>query len=528
MPQPIGGRRLEQLWRVLRGQAVAVPHEAVKRASSLLWFDGLGGTWGEPPPISATATPLHYVQSEAVRAAVEAYANLVASTEFELHQEAADGELQELKAHEALGVLENPNEFMTRFELFGLTMSDLLLSGNAYWFLAGPNNREPSEVWRLNPRYTRLVRSKREYVAGYATEIDGTLIPLDRAEVLHFKLIDPVHMDEFYGLSKLATAALAAQTGYSMDKWNNHMFSRDYAVPAGIVAFKNMVSDPIYEQAKAEWRASYGGGAKKTAFIRGSDISFTPTSLSQTDVDFLNGSKWQAEKIYRVFGTYHLLPAQFADDRKVNERLFLEGHAWPLLIYLAEKLTDQFLTFWGPRQGTGRLVGTFEDVRPRERALDLDEDREGAKGLTFNEWRSKRNLEPVDGGDDILFVHVQSGEKVQFEVDALPEEPAAPVPPSLQPFTGQQAPPSAEEPALPETPTNAQERAELRESANNDTGDDIGESTNKTVDPAALHRELKTWRKFEMRKLDQGHARLFKADVLPPALALIIDRKSVV
>jgi HK97 family phage portal protein len=397
------------------------PQPATKRAATTIWRDGLGGWYGEPPPPAATDTPLHYIQSEAVNAAVNAFANRIVTTPLHLYRETAGGELEEIKQHEALSLIENPNPFLTRSELFWLLVADYKLSGNAYWFLAGPKRGAPAELWRVNPRLTRLVRSKREYVAGYITEIEGELVPMDRGEVIHYKAPNP--FDEFYGIGALAAAALAAQTSREMSLWNRGMFGRDFAVPAGIVNIKDRISESDYERVKAEWRASYGGRERKTAFLRGAQVEWQSIGLSQTDVDFLDGAKWEAEKIYRVFGTYHLLPAQFADDRKVNERLFLEEAAWPLLVYIAEVLTDQLLTFWGPREGTGRLVAQFEDIRPRERALDLEEQREADKGLTFNEWREARSLKPIDGGDDVLFVHVQQGQTL---LAAAPDETDGP------------------------------------------------------------------------------------------------------
>jgi HK97 family phage portal protein len=517
--------RFGQAWRVLRGQAVAFPSDAVKRAARDLWHDGLGGTWGEPPPAAVTATPEHYTRSEAVRAAVDAYANLVAATAFHLFQEDSAGELKELKAHAALAVLETPSgvdDFFTRTDLLRLTVSDLLLSGNAYWFLAGPKRGggAPQEIWRLNPRLTRIVRSKARYVAGYVTDIDDITIPLEQAEVIHLKLPNPVYDDPFYGLSKLSTAAMAAQTGYEMEKWNRNFFARDFAVPAGVVAIENTISDADFERAKSEWRASYGGKERRTAFVRGGKITFQPIGLSQTDVDFLEGSQWEADKVFQVFGTHHLRLAKFADEKKVNERLFLEGQAWPLLIYLAEKITGSYLPFWGPRRGKGRLVGQFDDVRPRERSLDLSEQQEKAKGLTLNEWRKEQGLEPLDGGDDILFVHVQSGEKVQFEREAMPEPP-----PPLQPFTQPVGGQTSEE-KKPESearrPEDDQEKAERRESSGGEVGDDIGESANKAVDFDAAHRELRQWEKFTRKRKGTEHERDFVPVHIPAYVAGLI------
>ena len=483
-------------------------YQAAKRAPSVIWPADMYGWYGEPPPVEVTATPIHYRTSEAVNAAVKEFANRIASTALLLYKHTStEGEREEVKAHPALTLLRNPNPFLRRWDLLWHTVADLKLAGNAYWFLAGPHSGAPVEIWRCAPQMTRIVRSTREYIGGYVTEIDSRLIPLRREEVIHFRAPNPVLVDTLYGLGDLAVAALAAQTGREMAEWNRKMFARDFAVPAGVVNIETNMSDSDYERMKAEWRTSYGGKERRTAFLRGGKVQFQPIGLSQKDVDFLEGAKWEAEKIYRVFGTYHLLPAEFADDRKVNERQFLENHAWPLLSYVAETLTDEYFSFWGPRDGAGLLEAAFEDIRPRERALDLEEEREEAKGITLNEWRAARGKDPLDGGDDVLFVHVQAGDKVKFEVDALPPPPEPPAPPPVE------APP--DEPPPPPEAQDAQENAEERESAGDEGGDDVGE----VADKSAVHRELAAWERFALRRVGQPLERTFKTETIPPFLA---------
>ena len=454
--------------------------DAQKRAPSVVLPESWYGDWGEAPPPAVTAEPNLYYLSEAVNAAVKEYANKISATALELFQQRGD-KLIEVAQHPGLRLLENPNPFLTRTHLFWHVASDLKLAGNAYWFLAGPQRGAPDEIWRMVPQKVRLVRDKKRYIAGYVYEVDNVLVPLDVSEVIHFRNPGPLG-DGLYGLGDLAAAALPAQTGRSMAEWNRNMFGQNFAVPAGIVSTEMNIPDTEWDRFKDQWRQSYGGGARRTAFVRGGKVQFEAAGLSQTDVDFLNGAKWEAEKVYRVFGTYHLLPAQYADDRKVNERMFLENHAWPFMLYAGEMLSDQFFSFWGPREGEGRLIAQFEDIRPRERALDLEEQKDESQGLTFNEWREKRGLEPLDGGDKVLYVHVVQGEKIKLELDALPQPVT---PPQLAPFTGQQEPPKNQPPQpdgdQPEQPQDAQENAEERESANNETGDKIGQRADKAA-----------------------------------------------
>lgn len=510
------GQRVRTALRVLNGSAY-------KRAAGIIHDAGYGGTYGEPPPAPVTAEPLLFHQSEAVNAAVSAFANRIASTDLMLYARQRDGELKDVRQHDALAVLAAPNPFMTQYELLWHTISDLKLSGNAYWFLAGPQRGKPQEIWRMNPRYVRVVRDKRDYITGYVFDLEGQHIPLTDGEVIHYR--NPSPLDEFYGIGDLAAAALAARTGVDMDKWNRSMFARDYAVPAGIVSTDATVAEPEWLRVQDEWRAAHGSGQRRTAFVRGaSKLQFTPVGMNQTDVDFLNGALWQAEKIYRVFGTYHLLPSKANDDRKVNERQFLEEHAYPLCQYIGQVLTAQYLTFWGPVGGAGQLVAEFEDIRPRERALDLDEQKDEASGMTVNEWRAKKNMKPLDGGDDLMYVHMTAGEKLKMELDAMP----APLPPAtVAPPVPQGEPPQEHPQSDAAQPQDAQQRAEVRESAGDEVGDKIGAFADKRwrePDPTAMHRELGQWQTWALRRVrGTGNGRAFRTDETPGWLAELVD-----
>ena len=447
---------------------------ASKRAPDVLWTAGYGGDYGEPPPRSAVIPPVSYATSEQVNASVTAFANRGTTAPLRLYKPVADADGEQVFNHQILDLLSNPNPFLTRFELFWHVIGDLLLSGNSYWFLAGPNNGAPTEIWRMNPRKIRIVRSELDYIVGYILENEEGPVALEEAEVIHYRLPNPD--DPFYGLSRVAAAMRAARTGIAMADWNQNFFSQDNAIPAGIVKFEDNVDNNTFAQAKKDWRETYGGTSRRTAFLRGGKMQYETTGLSQKETDFIVGAKWQAEQVNRVFGTLHLLPSVGANDSKVNERIFLEEYAWPMLIYIAEVLSDRLASFFGPE---GSLYFQFDDIRPRERALDLEERREQEKKQTVNEARIADKLEPKDGGDDVMFVHMVSGTLLKFEQDALPDEPE----PSQQLVEDDEPDPAPDDDdeSDADRPQTADENAEDRESAGDDVGDDIGGSTDRAV-----------------------------------------------
>lgn len=292
-------------------------------------------------------------------------------------------------------LLDAPNPFMSRFELMEQTLGFLELTGNAYWCLVGDAHGRPVEIWPLRPDRVAIVPHPERHIAGYLYEIDGQRIPLETAEVVHFKRWHPAN--DYYGLSALEAARHAVESDRAMAAWNRSTFSDDHAVPAGIVTIKEHISDADFERIKREWRASYGGAQRRTAFVRGGAVEWQSIGLSHSELDFLQGRKAHRDEILTLFGIPVGLISENATEANatVAERLFIERTLWPKLVRIAQKITQELLPFWD-----ADCVAAFEDIRPTDQHARLDEMRAAHGVLTVNEMRGRYfKLPPVPWGD---------------------------------------------------------------------------------------------------------------------------------
>jgi len=335
-----------------------------------------------------------YQQSSWVHVAVSRIAEAGALVPLNVLQ--LDGEERvEVERHPLELLLENPNPAMSRFELFESTLGYLELTGNAFWYLAGDAMGRPAQIYVLRPDRMTIVPHPTNYVAGYLYEVDGKQIPMDAVEVVHFKRWHPAN--DYYGLSPIEAARLAIDSDRAMAKWNNNTFGNDNGVPAGIVNIQSFVSDDDYERLKREWRNSYGGAQRKTAFLRGGDISWQNIGLSHTDLDFLNGRIAHRDEILNIFGIPVGLVSENATEANatVAERQFIERTLYPKLVRLAQKITQELLPFYGTD-----YIAQFEDIRPTDVQARLDEIRTAQAVLSINEIRKQYyNLAPVVWGD---------------------------------------------------------------------------------------------------------------------------------
>lgn len=350
-----------------------------------------------------------YQGSPWVYVAVNRIAEAAALVPFHVARRSAEGAV-EVVDHPFERLLQKPNPLLSRFELIEHTVGHLEIHGNAYWFLAGEPGGHPLELWPLRPDRVSVVPDARRGVRGYVYEVDGRQVPLDAAEVVHFRRWHP--SNDYYGLSALEAARLAVEADRAMADWNRRYFGEGMAVPAGIVAIRERVSDSDYERLQREWRLAYGGRERRTAFLRGASVEWHNVGLSQQDMDFLNARRFNREEIFQIFGIPVGMFSENATEANalVGERVFVERTLWPKLVRIAEKITTDLLPFYG--RG---LVGRFEDIRPQDRRTQLEEIRVARGVLTVDEIRARYfGLGPLADGAS------PPGDAV--EVDASDEE----------------------------------------------------------------------------------------------------------
>lgn len=357
-----------------RGRLRAAPHlAAVAQHNSVTWPDTSG----------AQAQAHLYQRSPWVYVAINRIAEAAALVP--LHVYRLEGERRvPVARHPLEDLLAAPNPWLSRFELLEQTVGMLELTGNAYWFLSGDGGGAPAEIWPLRPDRVSIVPDAAAYVRGYVYELDGARVPLAASEVVHFRRWHPA--SDYYGLSALEAARAAVETDRAMTAWNRSTFSADHGVPAGIVSIRDFVSDADFERIKQEWRQSYGGPRRRTAFLRGSGIAWQHIGLNHTELDFLRGREQHRNEILNIFGILVGLVSENATEANalVAERLFIERTLWPKLVRIAQKVTQELLPFW-----PGDHVAEFEDIRPTDAQARLDEIRTAHLALSVNEVRAR-------------------------------------------------------------------------------------------------------------------------------------------
>lgn len=357
------------------------------------------------PTIPArTPRPDAYTRSSWVYVAVNRIAEAAALVPLSVYR--MDGENRvPIANHPLERLLQQPNPTLSGFDLIEQTVGALELTGNAYWFLAGDGDGVPLEIWPLRPDRVAIVPDGKHGVNGYVYTVDGVQMPLKPLEVVHFRRWHP--LSDHYGLSPLAAGGLAVETDTAMAAWNRNTFHHDHAVPAGIVTLPENTPQVDFERVQQEWRATYGGIQRRTAFIRAGSATWQSITPTHADLQFLNGREANRDEILSVFGVPIGLVSDNATEAnaKVAERTFIERTLYPKLVRLAAKISSDLAPFYGDN-----LRVAFDDIRPTDHSARVDDIRAAYPVLSINEIRARYyDLPPVAWGDAPASGHEPNG-----------------------------------------------------------------------------------------------------------------------
>jgi HK97 family phage portal protein len=337
-----------------------------------------------------------YTQQPLVHIAVSKIARAGAMVELDVYA-LRGGQKRAIPNHPIEQLLRRPNRRQSRFQLMETTIGFLQLTGNAYWYLASDSGGPPDQIYILRPDRVRIKPgvSAEQPIAAYVYTVNNVDIPLDPDQVIHFKRFHPG--SDLYGLSPIEAAALEIQGDSAMARWNTAYFGKEMAIPAGVVSIKNTISDGDFESIQKQWQQSYGGTRRKTAFIRGADVTFQPIGTNHQEMDFGAGRQFNKELVMLVWG----IPPGILDKNATEANalagyeVFTRDTLYPAMVEIADTLTLALAPFYADH-----LVIEARDIRTKDGTNTLREIEAFAPFMEINEIRRQYlNLPAVPWGD---------------------------------------------------------------------------------------------------------------------------------
>lgn len=389
--------RLSELWKAWRGRRLS--GDSVRLAPLFAPLHGAwAGTWRDNP-----SEQLRQYQSW-VYAAVNAIAQEVARNRPYLYVNTGQAEHEHCPlahTHPLCRLLDDPNPWLTPWELWYLTIVYLELTGNCYWYIASQRISEtdpgtPAEIWIIPTPWVRIVPDPREFIRAYEVQAPGLATEhFSPQDIVHLKYPNP--LDPHYGLSPLQANALTIDAHVELLKSRHQTFLAGPR-PGIVLHTDQLLTEATMTRLEERLQSRFSGRESwHRPLVLEQGLTASPWTLTPAEMDFLNSSRMTRDEILAVFRVPPPIIGMVENmglgaDIWLGARvMFCEGTVQPKLDLLGQTLTRSL----GRRFGADVVV-SFADCSPRNVEQQRKDDELDARlGLrTFNEIRRSRGLKP--------------------------------------------------------------------------------------------------------------------------------------
>lgn len=304
--------------------------------------------------------------------------------------------------HPILKLFDNPNPYMSRFDLFESLVASLELTGNGYLEEVGRQDNLPKEIHPLQSQKMTIIPGKKELIKGYAYTAMGQSVSFAPEEITHIKYFNAE--SDFYGCPALASVELAVLSDIKASTWNKKFFDNS-ARPDAVLETESSLNDKLISRFKKQWQAIHGGVSKahKIAILEGG-MKYKSMQLSQKDMEFIQLRQFNRQEIFSAFG----FPEQLLGLGEMNNavmseirRNYWENTVLPKMAKIMNAINSEIVQVGWPEYQLAFDLDAVEalkesrEARARTSAILVD------RGImTANEVREKFfNLPSVPWGD---------------------------------------------------------------------------------------------------------------------------------
>ncbi|MEW2420448.1 phage portal protein [Streptomyces nigra] len=324
-------------------------------------------------------------------AIVERITTGYSQVEWKLYRSAKSGrdeDREEVTAHPALDLWQQPNPFMTGPMWREATQQHEELTGEQWWIVAPhPRFNVPGELWFARPDRMTPNPDREKFLADYTySSPSGEQVTLGLDEVIMLRRPNP--LDPYRGWGPVQTILADLDSSRASAEWNATFF-RNSALPAGIVEVDKRLSDEEFNEFVARWREQHRGvsNAHKVGVLE-NGLKWVDRKFSMTDMQFVELREASREIIREAFGFPKPMLGTVDDANRANmeaaEQIFAKWLIRTRLQRTRQALNTRLLPMYGPlAQG---LEFDFEDP------VSEDVERESAQLTARAEAAAKLRL----------------------------------------------------------------------------------------------------------------------------------------
>ncbi len=339
-----------------------------------------------------------YRDNETIHASVSLIGNAFAKQEIILMTK-KNGEWEETKDHELLKLIQNPNPWFNFYQMMRIYAIQATLVGEVFWHFDKPAKKiyPIQQDGKMKP-----IADPYGYIKNYQHDLaDKGTQTFEIEEIIHFQTkLDP---EDFY---KNTPATKSIGLLYDMDKeariWNGSFF-KNHGMPSFLLFAKGRIQD--FKSFCKSFSNKFRGvkNAHKT-LMSDVELGKIDMSISQKDMEFYTLLQHVDKQIMKAFN----IPKSLLGDvdgvnlanAETNKTIFNEVVIKPLLSDFVSVLNLQLVPQFGDNIKFDFIDPNPESEEEKNKRSEFFL-RNGIK--TTNEVRADYGLDPVDGGDVLLF-----------------------------------------------------------------------------------------------------------------------------
>ena len=364
-----------------------------------------------------------------------------------------NGYVEELPNHPLVRLLNAPNPFMSRGQLWGTVVMDRALAGNSYLLKSRVQNGAlkgaVAELWRLRPDRVRVIPDKDKFIGGYAYNYGTGEDTYPAADIIHFKTRNP--LNDYYGMPPLMAIAGRVDIDQYMKSFLKTFFERGGTGPGSILSVKQKLNQEQKDEIRKHFGRQFGGpsGFHEMMVLDQAESTYQQMGLNRGLRDALPKelNAMQESRIALAFGIPGSIlglligyeSSSYANKRQDWQVLWDVTMA-PLMSDLDDVLNLSLIPDFN---GVDEVYFDLDDIKALQEDVDAIQERERKNFTTglisFEEARDAIGRDP-DIGEGTFFVPANV-KPVEFEdLTKEPEPPPVPALPEPEPVVEARCP----------------------------------------------------------------------------------------
>jgi HK97 family phage portal protein len=355
-----------------------------------------------------------YLKNELINAGLIKIIDCYAQARLALYEGPPDT-APEIRRHKLLNVIRRPNPVQTEVDLWEWTLTDLYLSGNAFWEKQRNPFGDLIRINRLEPDRIGLIPGEAGIAATYVYEVGGQWYPINPKDILHWKFHHPT--DRYFGLGRVVAALRAVATDNEMTDFAK-VTLQNYAIPGVAIEAEQPVDPKVADELVREFEERYGKNRRGKPIVLQKGMKIHTIGMSLEELAFVDLRGVSETRVLMSLGgaaLVYLLGTSAGMQRAIynNYSEAREALADEIVSPLWNRAAATIRQFLLPEfDKAGRIEVAFDTSRvvafENRRWSRLTTAVEGAKAgvLTRHQAARMAGLKPI--GPDLILLPVQS------------------------------------------------------------------------------------------------------------------------